>query len=60
MAAVGPISAVMCLSDEFYNYESGIFSIDNCCTDIQHAVTITGYDSQNGTDYWIVKNSWSS
>ncbi|OMO92545.1 hypothetical protein COLO4_17497 [Corchorus olitorius] len=43
---------------DFRHYKSGVFS-GNCGTKIDHAVTVVGYGtSQDGIDYWLVKNSW--
>ncbi|KAI9086160.1 hypothetical protein K1719_031881 [Acacia pycnantha] len=41
-------------------YQGGIVDGENCPvgSPINHAVLIVGYDSRDGTDYWIVKNSW--
>jgi C1A family cysteine protease len=44
----------------FQSYSSGILDSTACGTNLDHAVTLIGYDSQNGLDYWIVRNSWSS
>ncbi|KAB1210229.1 Cysteine proteinase RD21a [Morella rubra] len=45
---------------DFQLYTSGIY--DGDCSDdpddIDHAVLIMGYGSEDGEDYWIVKNSW--
>lgn len=39
-------------------YKGGILSGDDCKNSPDHAVLLVGYDSLNGTDYWIVKNSY--
>lgn len=63
MAAVSKQPVVIAIEADtryFQSYSSGILDSSSCGTKLDHAVEIVGYDSENGIDYWIVRNSWSS
>ena len=44
----------------FQSYSGGILDSTACGTKLDHAVEIIGYGTENGVDYWNVRNSWSS
>ncbi|PIA52838.1 hypothetical protein AQUCO_01000603v1 [Aquilegia coerulea] len=53
-----PVHVGICANQRVFQfYSKGIFS-GPCSTSIDHVATIVGYDSENGVDYWTVKNSW--
>lgn len=55
---MGPISVSMD-ANNLYKYSQGIYQNPDCSDyNTNHAVLVVGYGSENGLDYWIVKNSW--
>uniref|UniRef100_A0A2C9JEC6 Uncharacterized protein n=1 Tax=Biomphalaria glabrata TaxID=6526 RepID=A0A2C9JEC6_BIOGL len=59
---IGPISAAMVANhDSFLNYKGGIYQ-EPLCNDgtLDHAILIVGYGTENGQDFWLVKNSWGT
>ncbi|XP_042898350.1 cathepsin S-like [Parasteatoda tepidariorum] len=60
VALIGPVAVGLDgYRPRFRHYKSGIYEDPGCSnTTLTHALTIVGYGTENGKDYWLVKNSW--
>jgi C1A family cysteine protease len=44
----------------FQQYSSGVFTNTRCGTNLDHATNVVGWGTEDGMDYWLMRNSWGS
>jgi C1A family cysteine protease len=59
MAQNGPVTAAFSVYEDFLTYKSGVYKHTTGSYLGGHAISIVGYGTLNGEDYWKVKNSWN-
>lgn len=56
--AHGPISAAFTVYEDFMSYKTGVYTHTTGAQLGGHAIKVIGWGTENGTNYWLVNNSW--
>jgi len=56
----GPVEGAFTVYEDFVSYKSGVYQHVTGAELGGHAISIIGWGTDNGTPYWIVKNSWNT
>mmetsp|Transcript_699 Transcript_699/g.1308 ORF Transcript_699/g.1308 Transcript_699/m.1308 type:complete len:338 (+) Transcript_699:48-1061(+) len=55
----GPLAVAFTVYSDFPTYKSGVYKHTSGQPLGGHAVEMVGWGTENGEDYWIIKNSWN-
>jgi C1A family cysteine protease len=61
VGTIGPVSVIITADFTFMVYQKGVYYKEDCVNTKEpynHAVTVVGYGTEDGQDYWLVKNEW--
>ena len=56
----GPVESAFTVYADFVHYKSGVYSHQTGSMLGGHAIKIIGYGTEDGQDYWLVQNSWTT
>jgi len=54
----GPVDSTFMVFSDFEDYNGGVYQHESGMFLGLHSVKVIGYGVENGTDYWLVQNSW--
>ena len=55
----GPVEGTFEVYTDFMSYKSGVYKHTTGSLEGGHAIKIIGWGTENGTDYWLICNSWT-
>jgi len=56
----GPIEVAFDVYQDFLTYKSGVYQQSSGSLLGGHAVKMIGWGTENGLDYWLCQNSWTT
>ena len=56
----GPVEVAFTVYQDFLTYKSGVYSHTTGDELGGHAVKLIGWGTENGVDYWLCSNSWTT
>ena len=55
----GPITCGIAVTQDLVAFKGeGVFVDKTGAKELEHAIAVTGWGVENGTEYWVVRNSW--
>jgi len=58
--ARGPIACTVAVPEALESYTGGIFVDKTGDLSLDHEISVVGWGAENGTKYWVVRNSWGT